>query len=240
MATEDLTRALDEAGARYELLPHARTESAAAEAEALGIASAAVAKTLVVTTPEGYVRAVLPASERIDLRKLREVRGGGKKQVHLASEEHLARDYPEFDLGAVPPIGGGRHDPVVVDRVRGRPSRARQVADAGAWLGEGLEPVRFDASPELRQGSPHETEMERTDDGLVGHRHLLEGTALQHELPPPLRSPELGPETVLLVETNDLVDRLLPRGRRKRWRLADEVPAPRPSSLLGASAGVAL
>lgn len=26
MATEDLTRVLDEAGARYELLPHARTE----------------------------------------------------------------------------------------------------------------------------------------------------------------------------------------------------------------------
>ena len=51
MATEDLTRALDEAG-RYELLPHAHTESAAAEAEALGIASADVAKTLVVTTPE--------------------------------------------------------------------------------------------------------------------------------------------------------------------------------------------
>jgi Ala-tRNA(Pro) deacylase len=130
MATEDLTRALDEAGARYELLPHARTESAAAEAEALGIAPADVAKTLVVTTPEGYVRAVLPASERIDLRKLREVCGGGKKQVHLASEEHLARDYPEFDLGAVPPIGGGRRDAVVVDsRLAGRHS---VVLEAGS------------------------------------------------------------------------------------------------------------
>ena len=116
MATEDVTRALDEAGVRYELLQHAHTESAVAEAEALGLASADVAKTLVVTTSEGYVRAVLPASERIDLRKLREVTGGGKKKVHLASEEDLARDYPEFDLGAVPPIGGGRRDRVVVDR----------------------------------------------------------------------------------------------------------------------------
>lgn len=115
MATEDLTRVLDEAGAHYELLPHARTESAVAEAEALGIASANVAKTLVVTTPEGYLRAVLPASARIDLRKLRQVCGGGKKKVHLASEEDLARDYSEFDVGAVPPIGGGRRDPVVVD-----------------------------------------------------------------------------------------------------------------------------
>jgi Ala-tRNA(Pro) deacylase len=115
VATEDLTRMLDEAGVRYQLLPHARTESALAEAEALGVAPAGVAKTLVVTTPEGYVRAVLSASERIDLHKLREVTGGGRKKVHLASEQDLARDYPEFDLGAVPPIGGGRRDRVVVD-----------------------------------------------------------------------------------------------------------------------------
>jgi prolyl-tRNA editing enzyme YbaK/EbsC (Cys-tRNA(Pro) deacylase) len=112
LAREDLTHRLDEAGARFELLPHVRTESAVAEAEALSIAPADVAKTLVVTTPDGYVRAVLPASERIDLRKLRKIRGGGRKQVHLASEEQLARDYPEFDLGAVPPIGGARRDPV--------------------------------------------------------------------------------------------------------------------------------
>ena len=119
-------------------------------------------------------------------------------------------------------------------------SRAGQVADASAWLGEGLEPICFDASPELRQCSPNETEMDRTDDGLVGRRQLLEGTALQHDLLPALGSPELGTEAELLVETNDLVDRLLLRDRRKRWRLADEVRAPYPSSLLGASAGVAL
>jgi prolyl-tRNA editing enzyme YbaK/EbsC (Cys-tRNA(Pro) deacylase) len=35
--------------------------------------------------------------------------------VHLATEEDLRRDYPEFELGAVPPIGG-RKDPVVIDQ----------------------------------------------------------------------------------------------------------------------------
>ena len=29
---------------------------------------------------------------------------GGMKKVHLVSEGDLARDYPEFELGAVPPI----------------------------------------------------------------------------------------------------------------------------------------
>jgi Ala-tRNA(Pro) deacylase len=115
MASVDLTRVLDEQGVSYELLPHEHTESAAAEADALGLSAAEVAKTLVVTTPGGYVRAVLPASERIDLGKLRDVHPGARKKVHLASEDDLSRDYPEFDLGAVPPVGGSRRDPVVVD-----------------------------------------------------------------------------------------------------------------------------
>jgi Ala-tRNA(Pro) deacylase len=115
MATADLTKVLDEAGVSYELLPHSHTESALAEAEALGLAPADVAKTLVVKTQDGYVRAVLPASERLDVRKLRELHGGGKHKVHLASEDDLAHDFPEFELGAVPPLGGRRRDPVVVD-----------------------------------------------------------------------------------------------------------------------------
>jgi Ala-tRNA(Pro) deacylase len=116
MAGTDLIRVLDEAGASYELLPHARTERAADEAEALGLEPAEVAKTLVLTTPDGYLRVVIPASERIDLRKVRDLLGVGKKEVHLASEEDLGRDFAEFELGAVPPLGGGRPDPVAVDR----------------------------------------------------------------------------------------------------------------------------
>jgi Ala-tRNA(Pro) deacylase len=114
VATSDLTNVLDKAGVSYELLPHPHTETALAEAEALGVAPDDVAKTLVVKLSEGYVRVVLPASGRLDLRKLREIHGGSKHKVHLATEEDLRRDYPQFELGAVPPVGG-RHDPVVVD-----------------------------------------------------------------------------------------------------------------------------
>ena len=114
MAPSELTSALDKAGVSYELLPHAHTESARAEAESLGVSPDAVAKTLVVKLPEGYVRAVLPASARLDLHKVRELHGGARHKVHLATEDDLRRDYPEFEVGAVPPIGG-RRDPVVVD-----------------------------------------------------------------------------------------------------------------------------
>lgn len=126
----ELTTALDKAGVGYELLPHAHTERAADEAEALGVAPAEVGKTLVLTTPSGYVRAVLPASERLDFRKVGEVLGVGKKSIHLSTEDDLARDYPEFDLGAVPPFGDGRGDRVLVDsRLAERPS---VVVEAGS------------------------------------------------------------------------------------------------------------
>jgi Ala-tRNA(Pro) deacylase len=115
MTTDALTNVLDSEGVEYELLPHAHTESALAEAHALALDPMDVAKTLVVDTPKGHVRAVLPATERLDLGKLSELLGFGKKEIQLASESALARDYPEFDLGAVPPLGGSRREPVVID-----------------------------------------------------------------------------------------------------------------------------
>ena len=100
VATDDLMTALDGAGVAYELLPHSHTESAAAEAEALGLSPADVAKTLVVATPDGYTRAVLPADCRVDMHKLRELLDVGKR-THLATEDDLRRHRERHVDGAV-------------------------------------------------------------------------------------------------------------------------------------------
>ena len=127
-ARDVVTTALADANVHFELLPHPRTERALAEAWALSVPSGEVAKTLVLRTPDGFLRAVLPASERLDLPKLRTVVGGGKR-THLATEQDLAREYPEFELGAVPPFGGSRSDPVLLDaRLADRES---MVVEAG-------------------------------------------------------------------------------------------------------------
>lgn len=109
-----LVQRLDEKQISYEVLEHRRTESAAAEAEALGIDPAEVAKTLVLTTPNGFVRVVMSASQRLDLRAAQQVLE--TKDVQLASEEALVKEYPEFELGAVPPVGGRHLDRVLIDR----------------------------------------------------------------------------------------------------------------------------
>src|ERR687887_131769 len=108
---------LEEAGIDFDVLEHAHTVRAVDEAAALGVGAEEVAKTLVLVVPAGNVRAVLAAAERIALHKVAAVLGVGGKKVRLASEDDLARDYPEFDLGAVPPFGG-REDRVFVDERR--------------------------------------------------------------------------------------------------------------------------
>lgn len=51
------------------------------------------------------------------------------KKVHLATEDDLARDYRDFELGAVPPLGGPE-DPVIVDE--GLADRDSVVLEAGS------------------------------------------------------------------------------------------------------------
>ena len=109
-----LARMLQLGSVDYELIEHPRTETATAEAAALGVSSEEVAKTVVLVTPAGHVRAVLPASRRLDLTRVRELLGHGKS-IHLASEEELGKVYPMFEMGAVPPLGGPS-DSVLVDR----------------------------------------------------------------------------------------------------------------------------
>jgi Ala-tRNA(Pro) deacylase len=115
MAAPALTEVLDSAGVQYEVIPHAHSETAADEARALGLPLDGVAKTLVVETPQGNVRAVLPASERISTAKLAEALDERRKSIHMLPEAALRTDYPEFEFGAVPPIGGAHRDRVIVD-----------------------------------------------------------------------------------------------------------------------------
>jgi Ala-tRNA(Pro) deacylase len=125
----DMTRFLEQAGIDFDVLEHARTQRAAEEAAALGIGPDEVAKTLVLVAASGNVRAVVAASERIDLQKVAAMLGVSSKKVHLASEDSLARDYPDFELGAVPPFGGRRDQVIVDERLAGRDS---VVVEAGS------------------------------------------------------------------------------------------------------------
>lgn len=134
MSAPELMRALADGGIEHELLPHRRTDRAAEEAAALEISPEEVAKTIVLEGEQTRARVVVPASERVDLRKARAALGEGK-DARLATEDELAAAYPMFELGAVPPFGGPAGDRVLVDsRVAERESIVFEAGSHGESL----------------------------------------------------------------------------------------------------------
>lgn len=113
-ASVELMRSLAEQKISFEPRRHPRTQTAKDEARALHASPDLVGKTLVVHTADGMVRVVIPASERLSLRKLRYAID--IDEIRFATEEELAEAYPAFELGAVPPFGGPEGEQVIVDR----------------------------------------------------------------------------------------------------------------------------
>jgi Ala-tRNA(Pro) deacylase len=95
---------LDGQGVKYELIEHEATMTAAAEAAATHRPKDEVAKTVVLQDASGYVLAIVPASERLDMQKLRDLLGA-TRELRLATEAEIARDFPGLEVGATPPVG---------------------------------------------------------------------------------------------------------------------------------------
>jgi len=96
--------ALDGAGIAYDVIEHGPVYSALDEARAAGDEPPDTAKTLVLHDGERRHVAVVPAGRRLDLDRLREVLRASR-HLRLATEDELAREFPDFDVGALPPFG---------------------------------------------------------------------------------------------------------------------------------------
>jgi Ala-tRNA(Pro) deacylase len=94
---------LERAGVAYEVVEHKRTETATAEARAAGLPAADVAKTVVLREQNAVRLAVIPACERLDMKKVK--RELGSQAVRLVTESEMASEFDEFEVGAVPPFG---------------------------------------------------------------------------------------------------------------------------------------
>jgi Ala-tRNA(Pro) deacylase len=110
-----VTSYLDERGISHEVVEHEQTFSATAEAKAAGIESDHAAKTMVLRDGDDYRLAVIPASERLDVHKVRELLGASR-HLRLATEVEMEADFGAFEVGAMPPLGSMLPAPEVLDR----------------------------------------------------------------------------------------------------------------------------
>ena len=111
---EHISRYLDEHQIAHEVVEHDASFTAEAEAHAAGVAAGDTAKSVLLHTGDGYLLAVLPASARLDLKKVQGV--ANEPQLRLATEAEMTVLYPDLQLGALPPFGPGFPAPEILDR----------------------------------------------------------------------------------------------------------------------------
>jgi Ala-tRNA(Pro) deacylase len=140
-----VTGFLDQSGVSYEVLEHEQTFSAREDARASGVGPEDEAKGVLLRVADGYCLAVIPASEQLDLHKVREILGGAAR---LATEREMAADYDQFDVGALPPFGPMLSAKEIVDR---RLLEHDTIVGAG---GDHRHSVRIDPNALVRVAEP--------------------------------------------------------------------------------------
>jgi Ala-tRNA(Pro) deacylase len=104
---------LADRGLDHAVVEHHQTYTAGAEGRIAAVPPAHVAKTVMFRDDDGYVMAVVPASELVDRHKVRRLMS--RRELRLATEEELAADFPAFEVGALPPFGELFDCPEVID-----------------------------------------------------------------------------------------------------------------------------
>ena len=109
-----VTEHLQTHGVPFEAIAHQQAYTSIAEARALGIEASEVLKTVAVRVAGGYALMAVPATGRLDMHLVQAA--VGDRHVRLATEQELRRDFPGFELGALPPLGSLLGAPLFVDQ----------------------------------------------------------------------------------------------------------------------------
>lgn len=103
MVIKKLKEYLDENRVKYAEVRHSPAYSAQEVAASVHCPGKELAKTVMVVVKEDLAMLVLPASYHVDFHRLGDVFRTGN--VYLAPEEEFASQFPDCELGAMPPFG---------------------------------------------------------------------------------------------------------------------------------------
>jgi Ala-tRNA(Pro) deacylase len=103
MPVKKLKDFLDKNKTKYVSIKHSPTYTAQEIAASAHIPGKELAKTVMVKLDGKLAMAVLPASFRVDLNRLKDA--AGVSVVEIANEQDFKNLFPECELGAMPPFG---------------------------------------------------------------------------------------------------------------------------------------
>ena len=111
---EKLRVFLDTHHAAYQHTVHPIAYTACQVASAEHLPTREVAKAVVIFADDEYHLVVVPANRLVDFQEVRIALGW--KHARMATEEELARLFPDCEVGAMPPMGNLYGIPVYLDR----------------------------------------------------------------------------------------------------------------------------
>ena len=103
MTAEILLEFLEKNNVDYLTIQHSPAYTAQEIAASAGIPGKELAKSVIVKVDGELAMAVLPASFGVNFQKLKKAVGG--RQVELAAEDEFKDQFPDCELGAMPPFG---------------------------------------------------------------------------------------------------------------------------------------
>lgn len=103
MPVKKLKEFLDQNHIKYVTMIHSPAYTAQEIAASAHIPGRELAKTVMIKMNGEMAMAVLPASKKVDLEKLKELTGA--ESVELATEHEFLNTFPGCELGAMPPFG---------------------------------------------------------------------------------------------------------------------------------------
>lgn len=111
--SDQLRKFLDSHDAEYTVSLHPKAFTAREVAAAEHLPAREVAKVVVVFGDGQYHMIVVPANKLVDFQEVRHALG--LSQARLATEDELARIFPDCELGAMPPVGALYSLPIYFD-----------------------------------------------------------------------------------------------------------------------------
>jgi Ala-tRNA(Pro) deacylase len=96
----------------FEKLHHSVAYTANRVAQALHVPGREMAKSVLLRAGQGYVLAVLPATHRVDVDRVKHELG---EDVEMAGESEMEVLFPDCERGAIPPFGSLYHVRTIVD-----------------------------------------------------------------------------------------------------------------------------
>jgi Ala-tRNA(Pro) deacylase len=103
MPVERLKEFLNKENVRYVTIQHSKAYKAHEVAVSAHIPHKELAKTVMLKIDGEMAMMVSPASSRVDLERLKEV--VGSEDVELAPEREFKDEFPDCEVGAMPPFG---------------------------------------------------------------------------------------------------------------------------------------